>query len=50
MYAGFFGPTANEVTGVFNLEATFVAPTGGNIPINNDTRGFIEMSGVFNGQ
>jgi hypothetical protein len=50
MYASFFGPTANEVTGIFNFEATFLAPSGGVIPINNDTRGNIEMSGVFNGQ
>ena len=50
MYASFFGPTANEVTGIFNLEATFLAPSGGVIPINNDTRGNIEISGVFNGQ
>jgi hypothetical protein len=50
MYAGFFGPTANEVTGIFNVEAVSPQPTGGIIPINDDRRGFIEMSGVFNGQ
>jgi hypothetical protein len=50
MYAGFYGPAANEVTGVFNFEATMPGPIGGSLPINDDRRAFIEMSGVFNGQ
>jgi C-lobe and N-lobe beta barrels of Tf-binding protein B len=50
MYAGFYGPNANEVTGVFNFEAALPAPIGGKRPINDDRRAFIEMSGVFNGQ
>lgn len=50
MYAAFYGPTANEITGIFNFEATYVNPVGGKLPINHDTRANIEMSGVFNGQ
>jgi hypothetical protein len=57
MYAGFYDDvnkvgTARpaEVTGIFNLEATAPQPRGGTKPINNDGRGFIEMSGVFNGK
>lgn len=50
MYAAFFGPTANEVTGVFNVEAVAPDPIGGTKPINDDRRGYIEMSGVFNGK
>jgi C-lobe and N-lobe beta barrels of Tf-binding protein B len=49
MYAGFYGPTANEVSGIFNLEAVAPDPKGSLFPINDDRRGFIEMSGVFNG-
>jgi hypothetical protein len=50
MYANFYGPVGNEVTGVFNLGAILPAPIGGTMPIIKDKRGFIEMSGVFNGQ
>ncbi len=50
MYAGVFGANADEITGAFALEATAPAPLGGNLPINDDRRGYIEMSGVFNGQ
>lgn len=50
MYANFYGPTANEVSGVFNLGAVLPQPLGGTLPIIKDKRGFIEMSGVFNGQ
>jgi hypothetical protein len=50
MYAGFFGPSANEVSGVFNFEAAIPGPIGGTLPINDDRRGYIQMSGVFNGQ
>lgn len=49
-YGAFFGPTANQVTGVFNLEAVGPDPVGGDIPINDDRRGFIQQSGVFNVQ
>jgi C-lobe and N-lobe beta barrels of Tf-binding protein B len=50
MYAGFFGPTANEVSGVFNFESVIPGPIGGVLPINDDRRAYIQMSGVFNGQ
>lgn len=44
--------TANpiEVTGVFSVEAAIPAPTGGDIAINGDRRGNMQMSGVFNAQ
>ena len=50
MYAGFFGPTANEVTGAFNFVAVLPAPIGGVMPINDDRRGFVQQSGIFHGQ
>jgi C-lobe and N-lobe beta barrels of Tf-binding protein B len=50
MYAGFFGPNANEVSGVFNYEAVSPYPWGSRYPINDDRRAYIEMSGIFNGQ
>jgi hypothetical protein len=51
MYAGFFGPAGpgNEVTGVYNFLATRPQPIGGEPPINDDRRGFVQQSGVFNG-
>jgi C-lobe and N-lobe beta barrels of Tf-binding protein B len=50
-YAGFFGPGApTEVTGAFNFVAASPEPTGGIPPINDDRRGFVQESGVFNGQ
>lgn len=51
MYAGFFGaPGADEVTGVYNFLAVSPEPIGGEPPINDDRRGFVQQSGVFNGQ
>jgi C-lobe and N-lobe beta barrels of Tf-binding protein B len=49
-YGAFFGDNADEVTGVFNLEAVAPDPVGGDIPINDDRRGFIQHTGVFNVQ
>jgi hypothetical protein len=52
MYAGFFGngaPNPLEVTGVYNFVAEIPAPIGGEPPINNDRRGFVQQSGVFHG-
>ena len=49
-YGAFFGPNADQVTGIFNLEAVGPDPTGGDLPINDDRRGFIQHSGVFNVQ
>jgi hypothetical protein len=48
-HGAFFGPTANDATGAFNVHATYVAPMGGDIPINDDRRGYMDISGVFNG-
>ncbi len=50
MYGGFFGPTANEVTGAFAVDGTLPVPNGGAKPINNDQRAYLQMSGIFNGQ
>ena len=49
MFAGIFGPTAKEITGVFALDAALPGPNDGRQPINNDRIGFIQMSGIFNG-
>jgi hypothetical protein len=49
-YGAFFGAGAAEVTGVFNLEAVQPDPIGGDIPINDDRRGFLQMSGAMNAQ
>ena len=49
MYAGAFGANAEEITGAFAVEATDPSPMGGYFPINDDRRGYITMSGVFNG-
>ena len=49
MFAGFFGPSAKEVTGAFAFDATIAGPNGGVLPINNDRRAYVQMSGIFNG-
>jgi hypothetical protein len=46
-YAAFFGSAAQEMTGAFALEAVTPDPVGGDLPINDDRRGFISLSGVF---
>ena len=51
-YAGFFGnPTAgpSEVTGVYNFVAVAKDPIGGEPPINDDRRAYVQQSGVFHG-
>ncbi len=51
MYAGFFdaaGP--REVTGVYSFVAVNPDPIGGQPPINDDTRGYVQQSGVFHAQ
>ena len=50
MYGGFFGATAQEVTGAFAVDGILPLPNGGHSPINNDMRGYLQMSGIFNGQ
>jgi hypothetical protein len=50
MHAGFFGASGpSEVTGAYNFVAISPAPTGGQPPINDDRRGFVQQSGVFHG-
>lgn len=49
MYAGVFGDNAEQVTGVFNLEATSVSPIGGDFAITNDKRAYVQQSGMFHG-
>jgi C-lobe and N-lobe beta barrels of Tf-binding protein B len=48
MYAAFFGPNADEVTGVYSFTADKVEPIGGNFPIENTTHHIMQQSGVFN--
>ena len=51
MYAGFYGAGGPaEVTGAYNFVAVSPDPTGGEPPINDDRRGFVQQSGVFHGQ
>jgi C-lobe and N-lobe beta barrels of Tf-binding protein B len=50
MYAGLFGNSANEITGVFAVSGASPDPLGGYSPIYGDKLGFIDMSGVFHGQ
>jgi hypothetical protein len=47
--AGFFGDNAEDITGVFSIDAQIPEPIGGIRPINDDRRGFINMQGIFNG-
>ena len=49
-YGAFYGAGAAEVTGVFNLEAVMPSPIGGDNTINDDRRGFLQMSGAVNAQ
>ncbi len=48
-YGALFGPNGEEITGVFNVEAIDPQPIGPD-PINDDRRGFVTHSGVFNGK
>ncbi len=46
--AGFFGQNANNITGVFSMDAETLDPIGGTTAINDDRRGFVSMTGIFN--
>ena len=46
--AGFFGANADNVTGVFSMDAQTLSPIGGVTAINDDRRGFVTMTGIFN--
>ena len=47
---GVFGNGAAETTGVFAVRGVAVDPIGGEFPIDDDRRGYLTHSGVFNGQ
>jgi hypothetical protein len=49
MYGGFFGTNAKETTGIFSVLAVSPQPIGGEYPINDDRRGYLTHSGIFNG-
>ncbi len=49
VYGGFFGPTANEVAGVFNVYGIDPSPSGGDDGITDDRRGYLTINGTFNG-
>jgi hypothetical protein len=44
----FFGPNADEFTGIFNAESVLPRPRGGNFPISADRRYLLKHSGVVN--
>lgn len=48
MYGGFFGPNAAETTGAFSVRGVAVGPIGGEYPIENDRRGYLSHTGIFN--
>jgi hypothetical protein len=50
MYGGFFGTNAKETTGIFSVLAVSPDPIGGEYPINDDRRGYLTHSGIFNGK
>lgn len=46
--AGFFGSGADNITGVFSMDAQTLAPVGGTTQIHDDRRGYVSMTGIFN--
>ena len=46
--AGFFGNNADNITGVFSMDAQTLQPIGGITAINDDRRGYVSMTGIFN--
>jgi hypothetical protein len=48
MYGAFFGTGAKETTGVFSVLGVTPQPTGGEYPINDDRRAYVQQSGIFN--
>ena len=54
MYAGFFGTVTagkpQEVTGTFAVDGTATDPNGGIVPMTDERRAYLSMSGIFNGQ
>jgi hypothetical protein len=49
VYGAFFGPGAEETTGVFHVEGTVYDPTGSHFPAADNGKGTLQHSGVFNG-
>ncbi len=49
MFGAFFGNGAHETTGVFAVRGVSPGPIGGEYPINDDRRGFLNHSGIFHG-
>ncbi|CAN5363850.1 hypothetical protein BH10PSE7_BH10PSE7_26910 [soil metagenome] len=47
MYGGFFGPNAGETTGAFSVKGVAVDPIGGEYPIDDDRRGYLQHTGIF---
>ncbi|MBL8907461.1 MAG: transferrin-binding protein-like solute binding protein, partial [Rhizobiales bacterium] len=50
MYGAFFGAGARETTGIFSVLGVTPQPMGGEYPINDDRRAYVQQSGVFNAQ
>jgi hypothetical protein len=48
MYGAFFGAGAKETTGVYSVLGVSPQPIGGEYPINDDRRAYVQQSGVFN--
>ena len=49
VYGGFFGTGANETTGIFSVYGVDPSPIGGSNPDNDDRRGYLTITGAFNG-
>lgn len=49
-YGAIYGTAGQDITGVFATTAVNPAPIGGDAPLNNPTRGYINHSGAFNGE
>lgn len=47
-YGSLFGATGKEFTGIFNVDATSPQPIGGD-PVNNPTRGYLQIGGAIHG-
>ncbi len=48
-YGAIYGANGQDITGVFATTAVNPYPIGGDFPLNNPARGYINHSGAFNG-
>ncbi|NMD09418.1 MAG: hypothetical protein GYA66_15715 [Phyllobacteriaceae bacterium] len=48
-YGAIYGATGQDITGVFATTAVNPYPIGGDFPLNNPARGYVNHSGAFNG-